>query len=117
MTKCNVDNLTLGEIKELSKFLGAPQHLSSGDNHRFKVGDNYFIRTVTMIIVGRLEWVGDKELELSSASWIADTGRFYDALKHGKLNEIEPFTNNVLLGRGSIIDATVWTHKLPDSQK
>ena len=115
MTKCNVDNLTLGEIKELSKFLGSPNYLQA--EHRFKVGEAYLIRTVTMILVGRLEWVGDKELELSSASWVADTGRFFNALKEGKLNEVEPFTNNILIGRGSLIDATVWTHKLPDSQK
>lgn len=70
-----------------------------------------------MILVGRLEWVGDKELELSSASWIADTGRFYNALKEGKLNEVEPFSNNILIGRGSLIDATVWTHALPQTQK
>lgn len=117
MTKCNVDNLTLGEIKELSKFLGAPQHPNQSSEHRFKIGDNYFIRTVTMILVGCLEWVGDKEMELSNASWIADTGRFHNALKEGKLNDVEPFTNNVIIGRGSIIDATVWTHSLPTSQK
>ncbi len=70
-----------------------------------------------MILVGRLEWVGATELELSSASWIADTGRFYNAIKEGKLKEVEPFTNNVIVGRGSLIDATIWTHKLPDTQK
>lgn len=114
MTKCNIDNLTLGEIKELRGLFNGG---SAVNEHRFKVGDNYLIRTVTMILVGRLEWVGDKELELSSASWVADTGRFYDALKGGNLNEVEPFTNSILIGRGSLIDATVWAHKLPQEQK
>ncbi len=115
MTKCNVDNLTLGEIKELKALFGSP--LAASQEHRFKVGDAYLIRTVTMILLGRIEWVGDKEIEMSSASWVADTGRFYDAIKTGKLNEVEPFTNNILIGRGSLIDATIWTHKLPDTQK
>ena len=52
MTKCNVDNLTLGEIKELSKFLGAPNHMNANSDHRFKVGEAYLIRTVTMILAG-----------------------------------------------------------------
>lgn len=115
MTKCNVDDLTLGEIKELKSLFS--NQITSNSDHRFKVGNCYLIRTVTMILVGRLEWVGDKELELSSASWIADTGRFYNAIKEGKLNEVEPFSNNILIGRGALIDATVWTHKLPDTQK
>ena len=81
------------------------------------MGENYFIRTVTMILVGRLDAVYETELVLSSASWIADTGRFYNALKEGKLNEVEPFTNDVIVGRSSIIDATIWKHKLPKEQK
>jgi len=114
VTKCNIDNLTLGDIKELKSLFGTSV---SNAEHKFKVGESYLIRTVTMILVGRLEWVGDKELELSSASWVADTGRFFNAVKEGKLNEVEPFTNNILIGRGSLIDATVWTHELPKTQK
>lgn len=115
MTKCNIDNLTLGEIKELKALFGETK--AASNDHRFKVGDNYLIRTVTMILVGRVEWVGEKEIEMSSASWVADTGRFYNAIKEGKLNEVEPFSNNILVGRGSLIDATVWTHALPVTQK
>lgn len=110
----NIDDLTLKQIRELQCLIGKQKEDCSCP---FKVGENYFIRTVTMIIVGRLEEVHQTELVLSSASWIADTGRFYNALKEGKLNEVEPFTNDVILGRGSIIDATIWTHKLPREQK
>ncbi len=113
MKEYNIDNLTFGQIKELQSLVAGV----SNQPHRFNVGESYLIRTVTMILVGRIEWVGDKEIELSSASWVADTGRFYDALKSGKLNEVEPFTNNVLIGRGSLIDATIWTHALPKEQK
>lgn len=86
-------------------------------NNRFKVGSNYLIRTVTMTLVGKLEWVGDKELELSNASWVPDIGRFHDAIKNGDFTEVEPFIDNVLIGRGALIDATIWAHSLPDFQK
>jgi hypothetical protein len=43
---------------------------------------------------------------LEDAAWIADTGRFADALKSGKFNEVEPFPDGqVIVGRGAIIDA------------
>lgn len=111
----NIDDLTLGQIKQLQSVIGS--NPVSTTSHPFKVGENYLIRTVTMIQVGKLESVGEHELVLSSGSWVADTGRFYNALKEGKLNEVEPFTNDVIIGRGSIIDATIWTHKLPMEQK
>lgn len=76
--------------------------------HPFKLGKNYFIRTVTMAISGRLDFVGDKELSLSNASWVADTGRFNEFLVDtAKVNENEPFKNDVIIGRGAIIDATI----------
>lgn len=84
--------------------------------HPYEIGKLYFIRTVTMYYIGKLEWVGDKELKLSSSSWVADTGRFHDALLKGKLNEVEPFTDDVIIGRGSIIDATIWKFDAPKEQ-
>lgn len=111
----NIDDLTIKEAKELACLFG--NKATDCCTKPYKIGENYLIRTVTMIQVGRLEWVGDKELVLSSASWVADTGRFHDALKTGKLNEVEPFVDDVIIGRGSIIDASVWTHKLPKEQK
>jgi hypothetical protein len=46
----------------------------------WEVGKNYLIRTVTMINTGRLVAVGDHELVLENAAWIADTGQFSAAL-------------------------------------
>lgn len=83
----------------------------------WEVGKNYFIRTVTMHLVGRLIAATDKELILSNASWVANSGRFYDALKGGGLDEVEPFVNDVIVNRASVIDATVWDHALPENQK
>ena len=83
----------------------------------WEIGKSYLIRTVTMTQVGRLIAVYPQELLLESASWIADTGRFYTALTTGRLNEVEPFLGRVIVGRGSIVDATIWTHDLPSAQK
>ena len=70
------------------------------------VGDAYLIRTVTMIDTGVLVSIDDHEVILRDAAWIADTGRFNDALKTGQFAEVEPFPDGlVAVGRGSIIDA------------
>ncbi len=72
----------------------------------WQIGEVYLIRTVTMIDVGRVIAVTDHEIVLEEACWIADTGRFADALKTGEYAETEPFPDGqVIVGRGAIIDA------------
>lgn len=85
----------------------------------YKVGENYFLRTVTHHLTGKLVAVYDKELVLSSAAWIADDGRFSQALATGNVNEVEPFPSDeqVIVGRGSLIDCVRWKHALPTSVK
>lgn len=97
----NLDDLTLGQIKQL-------QNLKPGsDAHPWDIGDSYLIRTVTMTLSGKLKAVYQQELVLSDAAWIADTGRFSEALEdQDKFNEVEPFKNDVIVGRGGIVDAT-----------
>ena len=76
------------------------------DAHPYKVGRVYLIRTVTMIQTGRLVQVTPQELVLEDAAWIADTGRFADALKACEFAEVEPFPDGqVIVGRGAIVDA------------
>lgn len=88
------------------------------DEH-WEIGENYFIRTVTHHHTGRLVAVTDKELILEDAAWIAWDGRFTNMLRDGDLDEVEPFPNGaqVIIGRGSLIDATRWNHALPREQK
>jgi hypothetical protein len=72
----------------------------------WNIGANYLIRTVTMIDTGRLVDVTATELVIEDAAWIADTGRFSDALEKCTFGEVEPFpAGRVIIGRGSIIDA------------
>ena len=83
----------------------------------WRIGKTYLIRTVTMIDTGVLVSVTDRELVLKDAAWIADTGRFSDALKSAEFNEVEPFPDGeVIIGRGSVIDAVI-IPKAPRSQK
>lgn len=72
----------------------------------WEIGKCYFIRTVTMIDVGVLVAVTPQELVLEDAAWIADTGRFSQAVAKAEFNEVEPFPGGrVIIGRGSIVDA------------
>lgn len=83
----------------------------------WRVGEKYFIRTVTNYWTGRLVSVGPVELVIEDAAWIADTGRFHDSNAKGTLNEVEPVDGPVIIGRATVIDASVWKHALPRSQK
>ena len=101
----NIEDLTIKEARELSALFGgatAPQR----DDSAWEIGKIYLIRTVTMIDTGKLVGVTPQELILEDAAWIADTGRFSDALENATFGEVEPFPNGkVILGRGAIIDA------------
>jgi len=108
--------MNIEQFIDLAKLLNKDAKAEDTSNP-WIVGRSYFIRTVTMHLVGKLESITDKELVLSSASWIADSGRFHDALKTGLFDEIEPFVNNVIVNRNGIIDATIWDHVLPKEQK
>jgi hypothetical protein len=82
----------------------------------FEIGKSYFIRTVTLYQVGRVVAVSGQFVKLEDASWIADTGRFADALKSGDFAEIEPVGESYV-NLGSIIDFFPFEHKLPKGQK
>lgn len=87
-------------------------------NSHWKINSPYFIRTVTHHYTGVLVKVGPKEIVLKDAAWIADDGRFADALRTGCFNEVEPFPDGeVIIGRGAILDAFVVNFSLPREQK
>lgn len=112
----NIDNMTIKEVKHINSLLRGG---GEGQGHPYQVGKNYFIRTVTNYLTGELVRVTPKELVLKNAAWIADTGRFMDLLKNGAPKEVEPFPEGeeVIVGRGAVIDAVTWKHSLPREQK
>lgn len=110
----SIEDLTLRQIREAAALVGGhPTH----DASAWEVGKIYLIRTVTMIDTGKLVAVTPQELVLEDAAWIADTGRFAQAVEAAEFGEVEPFPpGRVIIGRGSIIDAVV-IKKSPRSQK
>lgn len=78
---------------------------------------NVIIRTVTMTLTGNLAAIGPDTLALKAAAWVADSGRWATALETGELAEVEPFPHRVLVGRGAVVDATLWAHDLPRVQR
>ena len=115
----NINELTIGQAKELAGLFGNKAETSK--SHPFKIGESYFIRTVTMSHLGKLEAVYDDILVFSNASWVADCGRLSDAMTSGiealPSSEIEPFVNEILVGRGALIDMTIYNFPLPTKQK
>ena len=55
-------------------------------------------------------------MALSDASWVADSGRFMDAIKNGTLSEVEP-VGAAFVNVAAITDAFPWNHDLPTKQK
>jgi hypothetical protein len=79
------------------------------------IGKNVFIRTVTHHYTGRVMGLSDNFITLVDVAWIADDGRFNEAIAAGKLNEVEPYPDGleVDIGMGAILDVCEWRHKLP----
>ena len=110
----NIDDLTLGQLREFSQQW---KQFSAAPSDFWQIGKPYLIRTVTMIDTGTLVSVGEHEIILRDASWIADTGRFSAALESCEYNEVEPFPDGLIaVGRSAIIEA-VQIAKVPRSVK
>lgn len=109
-----IENLTIGEARSIAAMFGGSK---STDASAWEIGANYLIRTVTMIDTGRLVAVTEHELVVEDAAWIADTGRFAQAVAKAEFGEVEPFPDGrVIIGRGAVIDA-VKIKLTPRSQK
>ena len=80
------------------------------------VGEKIFVRTVTQYLVGKVTKTVGNMVFLSDASWIADTGRFSDAIKTGTFNEQEP-VGDWFFNMDCVVDGGIWKHDLPTEQK
>lgn len=80
------------------------------------IGHNFFFRTVTYHLIGKVTKRIGRFLQLEKASWVADSGRFMNAIKEGKLNEVEP-VGIAFVNLESVTDFFPWKHKLPTEQK
>lgn len=108
----DIENLTIAEAKkklqeykQLYEMMNMPVEEQDSSSH-WKVGKNYFIRTVAHHYTGKLVLVTKQELVLQSVAWIADDGRFNEALKKEQFSEVEPYPEgDVIIGRGAVLDA------------
>ncbi len=100
----NLNDLTLGQIKDLQNIFNSK---TIDTPCPFEIGEKYLIRTVTFTYTGQLKSKDSNFLVLQECDWIADTGRFSEALEdQDRFNEIEPFKNDVIIAKGAIVDAT-----------
>ena len=102
-------------MKTLTDQLNAEEtiDLSSLDD---MIGKAYFFRTVTYHLTGRIKKFLGNMIILEDAAWIADSGRFMQAIKEGKLNEVEP-VGDCLVNLSTVVDIFPWKHTLPKDQK
>ena len=102
------ETITIDEVKyvradSVSKETIKP--ILTGEFQPFEIGAVYLIRTVTMIQVGRVVAASKQWVMMEDAAWIADTGRFSNALSKWTFNEVEPFPDGLVgVSCGSIVD-------------
>lgn len=102
--------MTTEQITALATLLGGGQPKPATEGSVWEVGKNYYIQTVTWAYTGTLITVTDKELILKQAALIGDTGSFHQALKSEEFADVEPFVNDLVIGRYSIVSATQINH-------
>ncbi len=80
------------------------KEVKTNQNHPYKIGACYHVRTVTYATAGKLKAVYEKEMVFEKASWVADTGRFSDYVKDtSKLSENE-HVGEIIVNRDAIVD-------------
>lgn len=117
MEKFDINELTLGQIKEIQKL--SELNPAAQKESFYPVGKNVIIRTITMIYTGKLSDVTSTDLILIECSWIPETDRYADFVARGSVNECEPFPDDlpVYINRGSLLDMCELRSSLPRSQK
>jgi hypothetical protein len=80
------------------------------------VGGAYYFRTVTYHLIGKVRKIVGRFAYLESASWIADSGRFMNAIKDGTLNEVEP-VGFAFVNLDTVTDFFPWEHSIKLEQK
>ena len=112
MKQINISEETYEKIKDQ---LMSEEKIDINELKDF-VGKQLFIRTVTYHIVGKVEKIVGTFFVLSNASFIADSGRFMNAIKNGNLNEVEPL-GDWFVNYNTITDMGIWKHSLNLNQK
>ena len=119
----NIEEITIGQAREIAAMFetkagNAVNAVKEKDGNPYVIGKTYVIRTVTMIDVGTVVRVTSQEIILKDAAWIADTGRFSEAISKAEFSEVEPFPDGeIIVGRNAVIDACQINKKAPRAVK
>ena len=115
MPTIEISDETLDKMKE--QFAGEFTNIDINSLEDMK-DQNWFFRTITVYLVGKVKKQVGKFLVLEDASWIADTKGFSNFIKNGISDdvELEP-VGECLLNIDSVVDAYRWKHKLPTKQQ
>lgn len=83
------------------------------------IGKNVFMRSVTHHYTGKLIYIKDGFLTIVDAAWIADDGRFNEAMKTGEFSEVEPYPDGlpIHIPLSSLNDIHEWKFPLPRTVK
>ena len=115
----NIEELTIKDARAIAAMFGCSLSPSTptAAAHPYEIGKAYCLRTVTMTDTGIVKAVYPNELVLTDAAWIADTGRFSDAVAKAEFGEVEPFpAGEIIIGRGAIVDGCI-IHTAPKVRK
>jgi hypothetical protein len=86
----------------------------------FLLGKKVYLRKVTMIDTGVIVAIYDDYLVLVQAAWIADTGRYANAMKDGPtvFTEVEPYPAEkaIICALGDYVDGFHPDWELPEKQ-
>uniref|UniRef100_A0A6M3L9G7 Uncharacterized protein n=1 Tax=viral metagenome TaxID=1070528 RepID=A0A6M3L9G7_9ZZZZ len=92
--------------------------IPESETYPYVIGERYYIEQVTKYFTGRLVALTNRELILDQCAWIADTGRYTQAMATGNFNEVEPFPDGfVFVMRDAGVLIRPWSLILPRSQK
>ena len=123
----DIGELTIKQAKELASMFSGCAGVAGTMGHReprshgFEVDKKYFIRTVTHHYIGMVEEICDLCIIMKKVAWIADDGRFHQAVR-GKWtdkaeHETYPEDTPVQVFYGAILDASEWIHDVIMSEK
>jgi hypothetical protein len=110
--------LKLKLLKKIINKLGFINVNEEITGYEIFIGKDIFIRTITHHYTGRVISTTKMTMTLNNAAWIADDGRFSESMKDSnKLEEVEMYTNPVVINLYSILDCTLLSGPLPQETK
>jgi len=115
----NIDELTVGQIKQIQA-MTANCGPGYEKRHFFRVGQAYFVRSVTHHYLGTVESICELGVVMTGCVWIPDDGRFHKLMagEWTDQSEREPYGNVcVMLFFGAILDASEWAGEVPKEVK